>query len=443
MGITPFSGPLLGMRDNPLGSVGTGSANQNSQQAPWMSLELLALHDGRVPFTYKNGGDPTTMKAYGFMMGGGLITLDQAPSAIAADNIAASASPGAGAITLVSVSGAGITAGVSITRADNGSTVTGLLAIDGAMAGVGFGQDQTINMWDPTKSVSRNVRITSGGDDSLLTFTVTGYDLYGYPMSEAITGANNGIASGKKAFKYISAVTHTGSVATTLSVGTGDVIGLPIRADRIPYLQVWWGNPQSETIAGGSVTASEQVIQIPVLDISLINSAVYKADIPFGFTLKSAQFRTGQIATGAGAAATLTATVNTLAVTGGVISLTLASQNASGNTVAASAISGANATGVAGTVEWTVSGVTAWTAGTGYIEMVVTNNDLQGGVFTAAVTTNPATTTTGDIRGTIALPSASDGTKRLTIFESVTVANISSITGLYGVAQNLATTNGS
>ena len=36
--------------------------------------------------------------------------------------------------------------------------------------------------WDPTKAISRNVRITSAGDDSGKTFAVVGYDLYGYPM---------------------------------------------------------------------------------------------------------------------------------------------------------------------------------------------------------------------------------------------------------------------
>lgn len=55
--------------------------------------------------------------------------------------------------------------------------------------------------------------------------------------------------------------------------------------------------------------------------------------------------------------------------------------------------------------------------------------------FTGAVST-AATATSSDVRGLYALQSdASDGTKRLTITQRVSVANISSTTGLFGVAQ--------
>lgn len=529
MAITPFTGPLVGIRDNPLGAVGTGSANQNSQQAPWLSLQMYALHDARVPFTYKNGGDNTTQKAYGFLSSGPLQVLDQAMSAIADNNIAASASPGAAALTLVSSSGAGITVGTSITQADTGATVTGLWAIDTAMAGVGFGQDATINMWDPTKAVARNVRITSGSDDSGITFTVTGYDLYGYPMSEAITGANTGIASGKKAFKYISAITHTGSVAGTVKAGTGDVIGLPLRCDRVPYISVWWGNPQALEVSNlAGTTAGQQTLTIPIpTNVDFVNSGVWNALVPFDFTLVSAAYYVGKPVTTGSKLATLTMQVNGTSVgTGGVIALTSAAMTPTGAVIPATTISGTNTSGTgaksavtitiaspgviswpnhtlaagtpvvfsttgtlptgltAGTIYYVISGglatnsfevsatvggsavntsvsqtgvhtatayqtvgfvvssVTAFVEGDGYVEIVVNNNDLSGGSFLPAVTTT-ATTTTGDVRGTIALPSASDGTKRLTIFLQPSVANLSSLNGLYGVQQNLATTNGS
>ena len=174
------------------------------------------------------------------------------------------------------------------------------------------GQDQALNIWDPIKAVARNVRITSGGNDSGITFTVIGYDLYGFPMSETITGANIGVASGIKAFKYIASVTHTGTVAGTITIGTGDVIGLPIRADFFDELRI------------------------------IYNNAVV-------------------------------------------------------------------------------------TANTG---------------FTGAVTTSPATAVTGDTRGTYALQTASDGVKRLHIFVNPSVANIATIAGQFGVAQNIANNNG-
>lgn len=55
--------------------------------------------------------------------------------------------------------------------------------------------------------------------------------------------------------------------------------------------------------------------------------------------------------------------------------------------------------------------------------------------FTGAVSTT-ATATSADVRGSYALQSdASDGTKRMTIFVSVSAANITTTNGLFGVAQ--------
>lgn len=314
MTTTSFSGPLVTDLGNPLGSQGTGSANQNPGPGPCNWAHGDALLDPRYPFTYYKGMSELE-KFYGWASGAMAMVINQVPSTISAVNIAATQAAAA-TITLVSSSGAGITVGTSITRPDTGATVTGLLAIDTAMAGVGFGQDATVNMWDPTKAISRNVRITSAADDSGKTFTVVGYDLYGYPMSEVITGANAGVASGAKAFKYIASVTPSTTPAGNVSVGTGDVIGLPLRADYVGQLLINYND-------------------------------------------------------------------------------------------------------------------TIITASTG---------------FTAAVTTT-ATTTTGDVRGTYALQTASNATRRLVVYMSPTVAalagnNTNLVTGLVGVKQNLANDNG-
>ena len=55
------------------------------------------------------------------------------------------------------------------------------------------------------------------------------------------------------------------------------------------------------------------------------------------------------------------------------------------------------------------------------------------GTFVPAVATSPATTTTGDVRGTYAVPDAADATKRLTLW--VSIADDDTQTGLYGVTQ--------
>lgn len=151
-----------------------------------------------------------------------------------------------------------------------------------------------------TLDVPRNVIVDAAGAATAV-LTVTGTDAYGLPMSEAITLNGTTAVAGKKAFKTITSVAAS-AAATDFFVGTGDVFGLPIRADSRNYVLTAWG--------GAVVTT---------------------------------------------------------------------------------------------------------------------------GTFVAAVTTDPATTTTGDVRGTFAPADAADGTKRLTLW--VFVANDDTQTGLYGVTQ--------
>jgi len=116
-----------------------------------------------------------------------------------------------------------VTLGSPITSdADGVSTSASITAaagavIDGALASGGVA----------TFDVPRNVIITSAGDDSAKTFTVTGTDEYGVTVKETITGANADVASGKKAFKTVTAVAISANSASTVTIGTGDVLGLP------------------------------------------------------------------------------------------------------------------------------------------------------------------------------------------------------------------------
>lgn len=117
--------------------------------------------------------------------------LFQATVALAnavANNIAASQSPGAGAILI------------------NGSAAT---------AGVA------------TLDVARRVIITSGGNDTAINFTINGTARNGVALSETIAGANAAAAASTQDFLTVTSVTHTGSVATTVTVGTNQVGSSP------------------------------------------------------------------------------------------------------------------------------------------------------------------------------------------------------------------------
>lgn len=243
MGATANSGPFVQFGQAP-------NSDNNPDRAPAMIDVGSALLDPRQFYGYAPGQNQLSTKTYCFMSSGQYICIDQAPSTAAANNIAASQSPGAGAIALVSASGAGITVGTTITRPDTGAQVSGLLAIDTAAAGLAFGQSGQFNAWDPTKMISRAVVITSGGNDSGINFTVNGYDLYGYPMTQTLAGGNAAAVTTTKAFKYIASVTHTGSVAGTVQVGTADVFGFPLLVNRFFYVDLFWNNAYITSTTG-------------------------------------------------------------------------------------------------------------------------------------------------------------------------------------------------
>jgi hypothetical protein len=123
-------------------------------------------------------------------------------------------------------------------------------------------------------------------------------------------------------------------------------------------------------------TGPQQTVVIPCQLLDFISGAITLA-LPFAFTVVSALFRTNKPATTGSKGATLTLSTSGGAVTGGVMTLTSANQNTTGGTAAASAISGTNATVVAGgTVIITPSSVTTFVEGDGWVEVTVTNNDL-------------------------------------------------------------------
>lgn len=304
-------GPLIIYGDRPPPGTGpTGSNNPDKAPSP--------IWGGTSVFDFRAGYNNTIAGAIGFYTDNGSIILDAAPSTIADNNIVAIYTPGAGArtLTLVSASGAGVTVLATATQYQpSGTTIPiNTLILDSAPALVGFGRASlsnsghtVVSVYDPTTMLSRNVRITSGGNDTGITFTVSGWDVYGYPMTETITGVSGSVASGKKAFKFIASIVASGNVATTVKVGTGDVYGFPLRVDDFFYT----------------------------------------------------------------------------------------------------------------TLSWNGSGISANTG------------------FVAAVTTT-ATATTGDVRGTYAVQTASDGTKKLQAYISLSVANVSNTnptTGLFGVTQ--------
>ena len=117
-------------------------------------------------------------------------------------------------------------------------------------------QTPGIYNWSPQALLGRAVSVTAAASATYTTATVSGYDIYGYPMSEAITLTAGSAVNGKKAFKYIKSVVLSGGTADTThaySVGTADVFGLPLRSDTFGDIIV---NYATSLVASTLVTSA-------------------------------------------------------------------------------------------------------------------------------------------------------------------------------------------
>ena len=376
MSITAFSGPVISYGQAPF-------ADYNSEIAPSLFWGGVARLDPRSNFIYVPG-----QSAGAFTAGFGTsdcMTLNYAPYALSTSAIAAAANVTSGtAMTLVSTNSTstGVSVGNTCTNFNTGATVTGLLMVDGfasftgviansiltvsaltgaltvgmTISGTGvntgttivnqltgpaggagtytvqgsvttssttitaqatgtsalaqpfglLGQPSSVYLWNPQALIARAVSVTGSSSSAGGNITISGYDIYGVPMSEVIAApAGATTVNGKKAFKYISSVVPAFTDAHNYSVGTTDIYGFPMRSD-------------------------------------------FFGDVAINY--------------------------------------------------ASAAI----------------------TANTGYV---------------AAVTTSPATTTTGDVRGTYALQTAANASNRLVVRQFITPANMGSISGLFGVTQ--------
>ena len=222
MAITAFSGPVISFGQDPTGS--------NPDMGPSLFAFGCGIADHRSSYAYMPGqGSGATVA--GFLGVNNIMTLNAVPAAMAANNIALSQGSLVLQQPLVLTAGAGVTGNVTVTNAANGRAVRPVLALDGVSGRISYGGSGSVQIWDPVKALSRIVRITTAANDNAI-YRVVGFDIYGYPMTENLQAAGASTVSGKKAFKYIQSVTPIGPVGATLgatvTVGTGDVFGLPL-----------------------------------------------------------------------------------------------------------------------------------------------------------------------------------------------------------------------
>jgi len=197
------------------GSGGIGTYTVSASSSATGAITIYASGDAYL-------GDPAPMDL-GVGPLGRVYVWDCIPQTLQTANIAASQTASAsGAVTL--------TAGTSAKSVINASGVT------------------VIQLNTP-RALQINTSTTAR------TITISGYDYFGQPMTEAITVATAGTAkSGKKAFYQIASATINGS-ATAVTIGTTDILGLPVRAIDAGYVvKVGWNNTLAQD-AGTFVAA--------------------------------------------------------------------------------------------------------------------------------------------------------------------------------------------
>lgn len=78
-----------------------------------------------------------------------------------------------------------------------------------------------------TLDVARQVIITSGGNDTGVTFTLSGTDWAGTLITEPLTGASGAAATSVLNYKTITSISSSAAVATTVTIGTNGVAASP------------------------------------------------------------------------------------------------------------------------------------------------------------------------------------------------------------------------
>lgn len=261
----------------------------------------------------------------------------------------------------------------------------------------------------------RNISITSTGNISAVTFTVTGKDIYGVTMSEAITGPNNTTVYGAKAFYQITAVSASGSVSTNTRLGWGSVHGLPLRAITQSNLMVWDTSTNNATPLNASQTVTAFLAAVGTAETTYVTSPIA------GYITHMSGVSD---AANASASSTVTVSIGTVAV--GTIVFT-SSYSSAGVTVASSALA-RHSIASGGSIKVVTDGT-----GDGAGKAVITIR-VSPALLTTAVDTT-ATTTTGDTRGTLEFSDTMTGARKVGVVYLNVDRSPSDVTKVFGVTQ--------
>ena len=246
MAITQESGPLVvGGRTV---TINNYTPDYNPDAAPSPISMGIGVLDPRYRYS-----DGSGLRALMWGATSMLPAIDFVPAPSSATLLAAAQSGTAGTgLTLATTSTTGLTV-LSSAQAvlPTGTTVpSGALALDGVPTTFSYGQSGAIQRYTLNTSAARALLVTWAGNDTAAYLTVSGYDVYGAPMTEKISGASGSTSAGKKAFKFVASAVPGGTVSgSNISLGTQDVFGFPLAARSFAYTDITW-NSTAATSSG-------------------------------------------------------------------------------------------------------------------------------------------------------------------------------------------------
>lgn len=231
--------------------------------------------------------------------------------------------------------------------------------------------------------------------------TITGKDVYGNTMKEV--SASGTSHTGKKAFKEITSITTSASI-TGATVGTADVLGFPVAIPTSANILDILKNGVAIGKPAGTQRLNWFGEQVSVLAGS---TAAIELIAPFAGYLNTLAVAVRAAVTTGGA---VTVKIGTTDVTG--LSVTVADGATKGTTATDTPTTPYSATTVVakGDRIQIVFADAFATAGAldGYIELVPSDG-LSSGVFVPALLATKQTSTSADVRGTIDMDDALDG----------------------------------
>lgn len=248
-----------------------------------------------------------------------------------------------------------------------------------------------------TLDVPRCLSVDSGGADTAVV-TITGTDVYGRPMTEAITLNGTTQVNGKKAFKTVTSASASAAVSNSAFIGTTDILGLPIFLPDIGFVV--------GELMNGKPVGQANSVQVPFFlnQTDLLAPTAAELISPVDGFVKRA---TGIVQVAITTGGNIQVQVGTTAVAG--LTLVFADGATAGTIVSDTPATPGSATTVVtkGSRLRVLPDASFATAGAvnGFVEIQGTDGAIVAGIRLAG----GSTTTSGDVRGTYTPSVACDG----------------------------------